>query len=187
MAFIWRVQHPCPCRNQPLCLSAVVPHTHPLPPLQNPTRPNHQLADIASLGVVMNKRGEKQTAGIWKQKRRTCSAWGRWSMIIPPLEKRTRVIVIGMHCYLNWVEGAKDATPALRWDSNPVRWLRDVAVFDDEPHKVALEVLVVGVPWSPRRKRMDTAILRIVKRRLRVITRVHELARLNFRTWNTNS
>jgi len=87
MAFIWRVQHPCPCWNQPLCLSAVTPHTHPLPLLQNPTRPNHQLADIASLVIVMNKRGEKQVASIWKQRRRTCSTWGCWSMISPVVRR----------------------------------------------------------------------------------------------------
>ena len=87
MAFIWRVQHPCPCWNQPLCLSAVTPHTHPLPPLQNPTRPNYQLADIASLELVMNKRGEKQVASIWKQRRRTCSTWGCWSMISPVVRR----------------------------------------------------------------------------------------------------
>jgi len=63
-----------------------------------------------------------------------------------------------------------------------------VAAFDDEPHRVTLEVLVIGVP--DRRSGFVEAILRIVEQRLRVIMRIHEtheLARLNFRAWNTNS
>jgi len=63
-----------------------------------------------------------------------------------------------------------------------------VAASDDEPHKVTLEVLVVGVP--DRRSGLVEAILRIVEQRLHVITTIHEtheLAQLNFRAWKTNS
>ena len=70
---------------------------------------------------------------------------------------------------------------------------RGVAAFDDEPHRVTLEVLVVGVldlRGRENRYGLVEAILRIVERRLRVITRIHEtheLARLDFRAWNMNS
>jgi len=48
-----------------------------------------------------------------------------------------------------------------------------VAAFDDEPHRVALEVLVVGVLDHRSGKNgygLVEAILRIVEQRLRVIT-----------------
>jgi len=54
----------------------------------------------------------------------------------------------------------------------------DAATFDGEPHRVALEVLVVRVLVEKNEYGLVDAILRIVKQRLHIITRIHEIHEL---------
>ena len=114
---------------------------------------------------------------------------------VPTSGERTGVVV-GVDCCLDRVEGAEDAIAALmRFEPSKTTdgCERSVAAFDDKAHGVALEVLVVGFLDRGGGKNgygLVEAILRIVERRLDVITRIHEtheLARLNFRAWNTDS
>jgi hypothetical protein len=94
----------------------------------------------------------------------------------PASGERTGVVVVGVDCCLDRVEGAGDAVTALmRFE--PCKTTdgceRGVTAFDNEPHRVAIEVLVVGVldlGGGKNGSELVEAVFRMVERSFRIVT-----------------